>query len=78
MSKLSELGKQGIVFTGGDYDSQTEYIYTSLNNSKPAMIEEATRQAREVAKDSASRLGKIKMHLKGSLVLMHEIRTTLI
>ncbi len=69
MSKLSELGKQGIVFTGGDYESQTEYIYTSLNNIKPAMIEEATRQAREVAekfaKDSASRLGKIKKASQG-------------
>lgn len=69
MSKLSELGKQGIVFTGGDYDSQTEYIYTSLNNIKPAMIEEATRQAREVAekfaKDSASKLGKIKKASQG-------------
>ena len=69
MSKLSELGKQGIVFTGGDYESQTEYIYTSLNNIKPAMIEEATRQAREVAekfaKDSASKLGKIKKASQG-------------
>lgn len=69
MSKLSELGKQGIVFTGGNYDSQTEYIFTSLNEIKPDMIEEATRQAREVAekfaKDSESKLGKIKRASQG-------------
>lgn len=69
MSQLSELGKQGIVFTGGNYDSQTEYIFTSLNEIKPDMIEEATRQAREVAekfaKDSASKLGKIKKASQG-------------
>lgn len=69
MSKLSELGKQGIVFTGGNYDSQTEYIFTSLNEIKPDMIEEATRQAREVAekfaKDSESQLGKIKRASQG-------------
>lgn len=69
MSKLSDLGKQGIVFTAGDYESQTEYIYNSLNKIKPEMIEEATRQAREVAqkfaKDSDSKLGKIKKASQG-------------
>ncbi|MBR9910784.1 MAG: SIMPL domain-containing protein [Gammaproteobacteria bacterium] len=69
MSSLSKLGKQGIVFTGGDYQSQTEYIFTGLNKIKPEMIEEATRKAREVAEkfatDSASRLGKIKRASQG-------------
>lgn len=69
MSKLSALGKQGIVFTSGNYESQTEYIYTSLNEIKPEMIEEATRKAREVAekfaKDSDSKLGKIKKASQG-------------
>lgn len=69
MGKLSDLGKQGIVFTAGDYESQTEYIYNSLNKIKPEMIEEATRQAREVAqkfaKDSDSKLGKIKKASQG-------------
>ncbi len=69
MSQLSELGKQGIVFTGDNHQSQTEYIYTSLNQIKPEMIEEATRNAREVgekfAKDSASKLGKIKKASQG-------------
>lgn len=68
-SSLSELGKQGIVFTGGDYQSQTEYIFTRLNEVKPDMIEEATRKAREVAEkfalDSQSLLGKIKRASQG-------------
>lgn len=69
MSSLSELGKQGIVFTGQDYQSQTEYLFTRLNEVKPTMIEEATRQAREVAEkfaeDSGSQLGKIKKASQG-------------
>lgn len=68
-SSLSELGKQGIVFTGGNYDSQTEYLFTRLNEIKPEMIEEATKKAREVAEkfaaDSQSSLGKIKRASQG-------------
>jgi hypothetical protein len=69
MGSLSELGKQGIVFTGGNYQSATEYIFTRLNEVKPEMIEEATRKAREVAEkfasDSNSVLGKIKKASQG-------------
>lgn len=69
MGALSDLGKQGIVFTGDNYQSQTEYIFTRLNDVKPAMVEEATRKAREVAEkfasDSDSKLGKIKKAVQG-------------
>ena len=69
MGKMSDLGKQGIVFTGGNYQSQTEYIFTRLNEIKPEMIEEATRKAREVAEkfasDSKSTLGKIRTASQG-------------
>ena len=69
MSTLSELGKKGIVFTGENYDAATEYIFTRLNDIKPEMIEEATRNAREVAEkfaaDSKSRLGKIRSASQG-------------
>ena len=69
MSRLSELGKTGIVFTGSSYQSQTEYIFSRLNEVKPEMIEEATRKAREVAQkfaaDSQSTLGKIKKARQG-------------
>ncbi len=68
MSRLSELGREGIVFTGG-YGSQPEYLFTRLNDVKPEMIEEATRKAREVAEkfatDSESKLGKIKRASQG-------------
>jgi len=69
MGSLSTLGKQGIVFSGGNYQSQTEYLFTQLNEVKPDMIEEATRKAREVAtkfaSDSESKLGKIKKASQG-------------
>jgi len=69
MSKLSELGKAGIVFRSDDYDIRPEYIFTNLNEVKPEMIEEATKKAREVAEkfaaDSQSKLGKIKRASQG-------------
>lgn len=69
MSSLSILGKKGIVFTGGNYQIKTEYIFTRLNEIKPEMIEEATKNAREVAQkfaaDSKSKLGKIKKASQG-------------
>jgi hypothetical protein len=69
MKGLAELGKQGIVFSGGNYESRTEYLFTRLNDIKPAMIEEATTKAREVAQkfaeDSGSRLGKIRRASQG-------------
>jgi uncharacterized protein len=69
MGQLSTLGKKGIVLSGGNYQTQTEYIFTRLNEVKPEMIEEATRKAREVAQkfaaDSESSLGKIKRASQG-------------
>ena len=69
MKLLPELGKSGIAFTGSNYQAQTEYIFTRLNEVKPEMIEEATRNARAVAEkfaaDSASKLGKIRQARQG-------------
>lgn len=69
MGTLSELGKKGIVFTGGNFQTQPEYLFTRLNKVKPEMIEEATANARQVAEkfaaDSKSRLGKIKRASQG-------------
>lgn len=69
MSSLSELGQQGIAFTGANYQARTEYLFTGLNDIKPEMIEEATRQARQVAEkfaeDSDSQLGKIRRASQG-------------
>lgn len=68
---LVELGKRGIAFTDNTYQGlpATEYLFTRLNAVKPAMIEEATTKAREVAikfaQDSGSRVGKIKRARQG-------------
>jgi hypothetical protein len=73
MNRLVDLGKQGIALTGGDYQNQTEYLFTRLNEVKPAMIQEATTKAREVAlkfaQDSNSRLGKIKQASQGQFTI---------
>ena len=65
----SELLKQGIAITGGDYRYNVQYDFTGLNDIKPQMIEEATKNAREAAlkfaKDSESELGKIKRAYQG-------------
>ena len=69
MNKLAELGKKGIALTEGGYQNTTEYLFTRLNEIKPNMVEEATTKAREVAekfaKNSNSKLGKIKRARQG-------------
>lgn len=64
MGKQIELVKQGFVFVHDDYRNQTVFSFNGLNEIKPAMIEEATRNARmageKFANDSKSKLGKIK------------------
>ena len=50
-----------------------EFQYEGLNDIKPQMIEEATRNAREAAekfaKDSDSRLGKIRTANQGTFTI---------
>lgn len=69
MGELSQLGRQGIVLSGNEYQSNPEYLFTRLNDVKPDMVEEATRNAREVAQkfaeDSQSSLGRIKQASQG-------------
>jgi hypothetical protein len=69
MKKLVELGKKGIAIEGQGHGTKTEFLFTKLNEIKPQMIEEATKNAREVAekfaKDSKSVLGKIKHARQG-------------
>ena len=52
-----------------DYDSKVLYDYTSLNDIKPEMIGEATKNARaaaeQFASDSGSSVGKIKTATQG-------------
>ncbi len=69
MRNVGELGKQGVIISGDDYQFRTEYLFTRLNDIKPEMIEAATIEARKVAEkfaeDSDSKLGKIKTASQG-------------
>lgn len=69
MSEQAELLKQGIAISGGDYRYNVSYEFTGLNDIKPQMIEEATKNARasaeKFAKDSDSKLGKIRNASQG-------------
>ncbi|WP_455608592.1 SIMPL domain-containing protein [Bacteroides rodentium] len=69
MSGQAELLKQGIAITGGDYRYNVSYEFTGLNEIKPKMIEDATKNARaaaeKFAKDSDSELGKIRNASQG-------------
>ncbi len=69
MNKIGNLGKKGIAVEPQDWDNRTEFLFTGLNEIKPEMVEEATGKAREVAlkfaKDSDSKLGKIKTAYQG-------------
>ena len=73
MSKQSELLKQGVVTGGNTWENQVQFKYEGLNEIKPEMIEEATKNAREVAdkfaKDSGSKLGKIKTANQGTFTI---------
>ncbi|MDO4160727.1 MAG: SIMPL domain-containing protein [Prevotellaceae bacterium] len=63
-----ELLKLGVAISN-DYEYKTVYEYTGLNEVKPAMIAEATRNAREAAakfaEDSHCNVGSIKSASQG-------------
>lgn len=65
LNRQGELLNQGIAFA----NLNINYSYTDLNKIKPEMIVEATKNAREAAaqfaKDSESKLGKIKTATQG-------------
>lgn len=59
---------QGIIFDTSSYDA-VSYIFTGLNEIKPKMLEEATRNAKtaalEFAKNSGSKVGTIRKANQG-------------
>ena len=67
-SESLDLIGQGIAVTQ-DYDSKVLYDFTGLNAIKPDMIAEATKNARlaaeQFARDSGSKVGKIKTATQG-------------
>lgn len=80
MAKQSELLKQGIAFTEGDYRYRKVFNFNGLNAIKPTMIEEATKNARvaaeKFAKDSGSKIGKIKSASQGLFSLENRDEST--
>jgi hypothetical protein len=73
MANLGQLGRQGLTLSAEAWRTTPQYLFTALNDIKPEMIEEATRNAREVAEkfaaDSQSRLGKIKNASQGQFTI---------
>ena len=69
IARQGELIGKGVAINSSEYGNYTIYEYTELNSIKPQMIEEATKNARaaaeKFAKDSNSKLGKIKTANQG-------------
>lgn len=80
IARQVELLKKGVAITGDDYRYTTRYSFTGLNDIKPAMIEEATIAARNAAekfaKDSDSKLGKIRRANQGQFVISDRDEST--
>ena len=77
MKMQQELMKKGVAIEGNSYDIR--YQYTNLNSLKPEMIEEATRNARQVAEkfaqDADCDLGSIKFASQGQFSINEEYTT---
>lgn len=69
INRQGELMKQGIPIQTSEYSNPITYDYTELNAIKPAMIAEATKNAREAAAkfadDSGSKVGEIQSARQG-------------
>lgn len=80
MKDVISLGKKGVALSGEEYQNQTQFVFSGLAELKPAMIEEATRNARAVAEkfaaDSESRLGKIRSASQGQFSIENRDSTT--
>lgn len=68
MARSGELVKQGVALIRS-YEYDTQYLFTALEEIKPEMIAEATRDARraaqQFAEDSGSALGAIRSAQQG-------------
>jgi hypothetical protein len=68
IERSGELVKQGVAVIRS-YEYSTQYLYTDLEKIKPAMIAEATKDARsaaeQFAQDSGSKVGAIRTAQQG-------------
>lgn len=80
MKEIATLGMSGIPLTGNEYEVAPQYIFTRLNDVKPGMIEEATRNAREAAEkfaaDSGSTIGEIRTAQQGQFSINDRDQST--
>jgi len=72
LSKVSQLAKQNIAIVQDSYGAQPEYIFTGLNDIKPAMVQEATEKAREVANKFAKDSGSTKYLIANTNIFRHK------
>lgn len=81
MQKQVELMKMGIALITEEYGkNMVKYEFTKLNNVKPEMVEESTKNARataeKFAKDSDSQLGKIRHATQGQFSIIDRDNNT--
>lgn len=80
MVKQTNLLKSGIAITTANWQYRTQFLFTKLNDIKPQMIEEATKNARasaeKFAEDSQSQLGKIKSAQQGQISIIDRDENT--
>lgn len=78
LSKTGNLISKGVVFDN-QYGSPVSYIFTKLNEIKPKMLEEATKNAeasaQEFAKSSDSKVGKIRRANQGIFSILPSEQT---
>lgn len=69
LPETDELISKGIIFDSNSYGDPVSYIFTRLNEIKPQMLEQATKNAKEAAyefaKSSDSKVGKIRQANQG-------------
>lgn len=78
LSNTGSLISQGVVFDN-QYGSPVSYVFTKLNEIKPKMLEEATKNAeasaQEFAKSSDSKVGKIRRANQGVFSILPSEQT---
>lgn len=69
LAESSELISDGVLLGSKNSWRPIEYMFTKLNDLKPEMVEEATKNAREVAekfaRDSQAKVGEIRVARQG-------------
>ncbi len=79
LREIGTLVSQGVIFDSQDYQYPVSYLFTGINQIKPQMLEESTRNAKqaaeEFAKSSDSKVGKIKTANQGVFSILPREQT---